>query len=84
MTVYLVAILTSVGFYVVLALALNLQWGLAGMLNFGIAGLYALGAYASTLSTGLLGLPFVLGLAIVIAVGGVTGLAGAALGQGHL
>lgn len=79
MSAYLVAILTSVGFYVVLALALNLQWGLTGMLNFGVAGFYALGAYASALSTETLGLPFVLGFAIAIALGGLAGLAVAAL-----
>jgi branched-chain amino acid transport system permease protein len=33
-------------FSAILALALNFQWGLGGMINFGLAGLYALGAYA--------------------------------------
>ena len=79
MSAYIVAILTSVGFYVVLALALNLQWGLTGMLNFGVAGFYALGAYASALSTELLGVPFVVGFTIAVVVGGLAGLAVAAL-----
>lgn len=79
MSAYLVAFLTSVGFYIVLALALNLQWGLTGMLNFGVAGFYALGAYASALATETLGLPFVLGFAIAIAEGGIAGLVVAAL-----
>jgi ABC-type branched-subunit amino acid transport system permease subunit len=36
-------------FSAILALALNFQWGLGGMVNFGLAGLYALGAYACAL-----------------------------------
>lgn len=79
MSAYLVAILTSAGFYVVLALALNLQWGLTGMLNFGVAGFYGLGAYTSALSTELLGLPFVLGFLFAVVVGAAAGLAVAAL-----
>jgi branched-chain amino acid transport system permease protein len=33
-------------FSAIIALALNFQWGLGGMVNFGLTGLYALGAYA--------------------------------------
>lgn len=33
----------------ILALALNFQWGLGGMVNFGLAGFYALGAYSCAL-----------------------------------
>ena len=36
-------------FSAILALALNLQWGLGGMVNFGLAGFYALGAYSCAL-----------------------------------
>lgn len=36
-------------FSAILALALNFQWGLGGMVNFGLTGLYALGAYASAI-----------------------------------
>ncbi len=36
-------------FSAILALALNFQWGLGGMVNFGLAGLYALGAYSCAL-----------------------------------
>lgn len=79
MSAYVVAILTSAGFYVVLALALNLQWGLTGMLNFGVAGFYALGAYASALATEVLGVPFIAGFALAVVVGGLAGLAVASL-----
>jgi len=50
MTAYLVMILTLVAIAGVAALALNLQWGLCGMVNFGLAGFYALGAYACALA----------------------------------
>lgn len=46
---YLVTILTLVGILSILGLALNLQWGLCGMVNFGLAGFFALGAYTAAL-----------------------------------
>ncbi len=45
----------------ILALALNLQWGMTGMVNFGIAGFYAVGAYTSGLLTTDAGMPFIVG-----------------------
>jgi branched-chain amino acid transport system permease protein len=51
MTAYLISMATYAGFFMILALALNLQWGMTGMVNFGIAGFYALGAYTSGLLT---------------------------------
>jgi ABC-type branched-subunit amino acid transport system permease subunit len=44
MVSYLVTILSLVAIISILGLALNLQWGLCGMVNFGIAGFFALGA----------------------------------------
>lgn len=49
MTAYLVSMATFTGFFLILALALNLQWGMTGMVNFGVAGFYAIGAYTSGL-----------------------------------
>jgi branched-chain amino acid transport system permease protein len=49
MIAYLVTILTLVGIVTILGLALNLQWGLCGMVNFGMAGFFALGAYTAAL-----------------------------------
>ena len=63
MSAYLVSMATYVGFFMILALALNLQWGMTGMVNFGIAGFYAVGAYTSGLLTVEAGWPFVAGLA---------------------
>lgn len=49
MTAYLVTILILVGIAIIVGLALNLQWGLCGMVNFGMAGFFALGAYTAAL-----------------------------------
>ena len=46
---FLVLLGIVVCFSAILALALNLQWGLGGMVNFGLAGFYTLGAYACAL-----------------------------------
>ena len=46
---FIVLMSIVVCFSAILALALNFQWGLGGMVNFGLAGLYALGAYSCAL-----------------------------------
>ena len=48
---YLVSLLTMGGLYAVLALGLNIQWGFTGLFNAGIAGFFAIGAYASAILT---------------------------------
>ncbi|WP_346891905.1 branched-chain amino acid ABC transporter permease [uncultured Roseibium sp.] len=40
-----------IGIYALLALGLNIQWGFAGLFNAGIAGFFAVGAYASAILT---------------------------------
>ena len=70
---YLLATLTFAGIYALLALGLNVIWGMAGMVNLGLAGFFALGAYASALATVALGLPILLGVAIAIAVSALAG-----------
>lgn len=70
---YLVAILTVAGIYAILALALNLQFGLTGLINFGVVGFYGLGAYASGISTETFHMPFVGGLAVAMIVGAIAG-----------
>ena len=74
MTSYLVSIGTYVAFFMILALALNLQWGIAGMVNFGIAGFYAVGAYASAILTVTYGWSFVGGVTAAALVGLILGL----------
>jgi branched-chain amino acid transport system permease protein len=39
------------GIYSIFSLGLNVQWGYTGLLNFGIAGFFAIGAYTSALIT---------------------------------
>jgi branched-chain amino acid transport system permease protein len=46
---FIVLMSIVVCFSAILALALNFQWGLGGMVNFGLTGFYALGAYTSAL-----------------------------------
>lgn len=43
------AIMASI--YAIFSMGLNVQWGYTGLLNFGIAGFFAVGAYASALIT---------------------------------
>lgn len=73
MSAYLVAMATYVGFFMILALALNLQWGMTGMVNFGIAGFYALGAYASGILTAKAGWPVGFGMLAGAAIGAAAG-----------
>jgi branched-chain amino acid transport system permease protein len=59
---YLVAMLTFAGFYALLALGLNVIWGMAGMINLGLVGFFAFGAYVSALLTKKAGWPIPAGL----------------------
>lgn len=70
---YLVFTLTLCGIYALLALSLNLIWGGVGLVNLGLAGFFAVGAYASALATGA-GAPVLIGWGTAIAVGAVVGL----------
>lgn len=58
MSAYLTTILILVCEAALVGLALNLQWGLAGLVNFGVVGFVAIGAYVTALlapETGWLG-----------------------------
>jgi len=68
---YLVAMLTFAGLYALMALGLNIVWGMAGMINLGLVGFFALGGYASALLTFKLGAPIVVGLAAAFAFAAV-------------
>src|SRR5579883_2884915 len=48
---YLVAVGIVAGIYMLLTLGLNLQYGFAGLINFGLVGFFAIGAYAAALVT---------------------------------
>jgi branched-chain amino acid transport system permease protein len=73
MDAYLVAILTVAGIYMIMALALNLQFGLTGLINFGVVGFYGLGAYASGIATETFHAPFIAGLLSAMIVGAIAG-----------
>lgn len=71
---YLLFTATIGGIYGLLALSLNLIWGNAGMVNLGLAGFFAVGAYASALATTAGGLPIPVGWALAVLIGGAAGL----------
>jgi branched-chain amino acid transport system permease protein len=71
MMVYLIATLTVVAIAALAGLALNLQWGMGGLVNFGLFGFYMLGAYIAGLLT-VQGVPPL--LALVAAMLGVAAL----------
>jgi branched-chain amino acid transport system permease protein len=71
---YLTFIATVGGIYAMLALSLNLIWGGAGMVNLGLAGFFAVGAYASALLTTAGHAPILAGWALALIAGGVAGL----------
>ena len=48
---YLIFIGIMASIYALLALGLNVQWGLTGLFNVGIAGFFAIGAYAMAIVT---------------------------------
>ena len=72
---YLVAMAVFACFYALLALGLNLVWGMAGMINLGLVGFFAFGAYVSALATRRGGLPIVAGVVLALALTGVAGAA---------
>ena len=71
---YLIAMAVSAGIYALMALGVNVIWGLAGMVNLGLVGFFAVGAYASALLTLKLGLPIAAGMAAVALVSAAVGV----------
>lgn len=70
---YAIFTLTLCGIYALLALSLNLIWGGIGMVNLGLAGFFAVGAYASAITSGA-GAPVVVGWGVAVVAGVITGL----------
>lgn len=64
MTNYVIAMGVSACIYALMALGLNVIWGLAGMVNLGLVGFFAVGAYVTALSTIKLGVPIWAGMAL--------------------
>src|ERR1700686_2028941 len=63
---YLVAMMIFAGLYGLMALGLNIVWGMAGMINLGLVGFFALGGYAPALVTVRLHLPIPVGLVAAV------------------
>jgi len=65
--------------YAILALGLNIQWGMTGQINIGVAGFYAIGAYTTAILTspatpdhfGGFEMPVILGLVAAVFISGV-------------
>ena len=69
---YLVSIVLTAGIYAIFALGLNLQWGYAGLLNFGHVSFMALGAYTTVL-LGMHGVPLPLAVLAGMLLAGASG-----------
>ncbi len=71
---YISFLITSIAIYAVIGLGLNLQWGFTGLINFGVAGFVAVGAYGTVILS-LMNWP----LPVALLIGG---LAAAVFGLG--
>jgi branched-chain amino acid transport system permease protein len=72
---YLISMAVSAGIYALMALGLNVIWGMAGMVNLGLVGFFAVGAYVSALLTLKLGMPIVVGMAAGAIAASLVGVA---------
>lgn len=74
MTSYLIAMATLTAIYGLMALGLNLMWGMTGLVNLGIVGFFAIGAYTSAIITVDAHGPIALGMAAGALVSGLVGM----------
>lgn len=70
---YLVFLTIYVGLYILFALGLNLQWGYAGLINFGHVAFMTVGAYTTVLLS-LQGVPLIIAILIGSAIAALLGL----------
>jgi branched-chain amino acid transport system permease protein len=70
---YLLAMAVFAGFYALMALGLNVIYGLAGMVNLGLVGFFAIGAYTSALLTVKLHMPMLAGWAAAVVLSAACG-----------
>ena len=71
---YLIAMAVTAGIYAIMALGMNVIWGMAGLINLGLVGFFAAGAYTSALLTLKLGWPIWAGVMAAIAVTSLIGV----------
>jgi branched-chain amino acid transport system permease protein len=74
MIAYLVFLAVIGGIYALLAQSVTLAWGMTGLVNLGLAGFFAIGAYASAMLVKWGGVPLPLGLVAAVIAGVVAGL----------
>lgn len=72
---YLVAMGVTAGIYAIMALGMNVIWGMAGLINLGLVGFFAVGAYTSGLLTLKLGWPIAAGVVAGAVVASLVGVA---------
>jgi branched-chain amino acid transport system permease protein len=70
---YLIAMGVSAGIYALMALGVNVVWGFAGMVNLGLVGFFAVGAYTSALLTLKAGWSIAAGMGAAIVVAALVG-----------
>lgn len=70
---YLVFSTIYVGLYALFALGLNLQWGYAGLINFGNVAFMTVGAYTTVLLSSQ-GVPLIIAIIAGIAIAALLGL----------
>ena len=81
LSLYLLSLITMSGIYAIMALGLNIQWGMAGLFNAGIVGFYAVGAYTAAIFSsppvskhlGGFDLPIPLGIIVGMLLAGILG-----------
>jgi branched-chain amino acid transport system permease protein len=75
---YISSYLVMACIYAIMALALNLQWGFTGLMNFGIGTFYMVGAYTSAILTSMPSSEHLGGfdLPVVVGIIGAAGIAG--------
>lgn len=70
---YTITVFTFAGLYGLMALGLNIAWGMAGMINLGLVGFFAVGAYTSALLTVKAGLPIAAGVLAAVLLSTASG-----------
>ena len=70
---YLVFLTINIGLYALFSLGLNLQWGFAGLINFGHIAFMTLGAYTTVLLSAQ-GIPLIIAVICGAAVAALLGL----------
>lgn len=72
---YLVAMAVTACLYAIMALGMNVIWGMAGLINLGLVGFFAVGAYTSGLLTLKAGWPIAAGILAGTIVAAFVGVA---------